>query len=250
MPTSMPLNERFSRQTQLKFTATNELTLEKNRPVRGTQPYNAFILQLPDELLLQIFESMADSAPETWRNRLAANHVALPLTLVCDRFYRLSIPVLYGSFTSDSYPKEIVMVPPGSSIQALHRSLRENPALRGHCREFLYYRDWHNFSSYAQPCWRMVKDLVDWSPRVTDLHIYGGFQDMANWRLLERIAVRMPDIRILKYSREDFKGLCFSHIVDLPVLLELEEMSIHGISELQGVYICPKVIFLVVPGVV
>lgn len=113
---------------------------------------------MPDELLARIIEFATtpsrherfpecDFGLEDWEFHYSDDlRDAAALARVCRRFYRLAIPILYGSaFLGDglppcwygqyeiqSWPRRVVMS--RHATRLFHRSLSERPLLREHCR--------------------------------------------------------------------------------------------------------------------
>jgi hypothetical protein len=238
------MNERFSQQTRLQWSADGRLSLDGQPAV--TQPSNAFIFRLPNELLQDILCSAVETKNLDYNNRLTENYRALPLTLVCRKFYAIGITILYKSFKSSSGTDNVSFVPPGDSVRLLHRSLKEHPALRQHCRRLQVHRRFLHSGSSA-PAWRTAYDLISWLINVNDLTIYGFREgDCQLWDLLTTAIEHMPGIQKLSFWRQHRRGLSFQSVLNLPNCSKLREVEICGVSQAQVAsvnieFICPEV---------
>lgn len=102
------------------------------------------LLRLPDELLHPILEFAALKLPV--RSGLAARTLLVDTSpfdprhdeksiripcQVCLRLYTLARPLLYQAVNFHSSKS---VVPPSSAVSKLHRTLKERPELRRHCR--------------------------------------------------------------------------------------------------------------------
>jgi hypothetical protein len=175
---------------------------------------------------------------------LAEYHRAVPLSLVCQRFYKISVTILYRGIQASSGTDDMAFIPPGASVRALHRSLSEHPALRFHCRKLVVYRRWRH-KGWMGPSWCIINDITSWLTKITDLTLYGGFEnDNGNWQWLARAAEHMPDIQKISLWRQELVGLQFKPILDLPTYPKLRDLTLHGISRSASRstdFICPKV---------
>ena len=100
----------------------------------------SYMSRLPEELLVSIIEFATDHAQYATAFDTAC---VMALSRVCQTFRRLAQPLLYHDIHFDQnftlkttleYPYIDPMVPPTKRIVKFHRTLKENPALRKHCR--------------------------------------------------------------------------------------------------------------------
>jgi hypothetical protein len=133
-----PLSPRLARrhQTRLRRSATNQLRLvfTKLDEQEQVEDKSLPLSSLPNELLLGIFG-------------LATKPDMLSLSIVCHRFHHLVNPLLYQSLgliigwraqfdADDDLEHGCYGLVPGQRWPLrLYRTLRQNPALRQHCRE-------------------------------------------------------------------------------------------------------------------
>ena len=113
---------------------TPKRTTAQSRWPSGEQPTKNSLFQLPDELLAHIVElaiSEDGSQNRKQRRTVCHNRIARILTKVCHRLRRLARPLLLRDIRIE-YPNQVV--PPSISVKNLHRTLRDRPHLRKHCR--------------------------------------------------------------------------------------------------------------------
>lgn len=100
-------------------------------------PRKTYILQLPNELLGVIMESVAQSSDEWYERldsdkaRLCNNRSLKALSRVCRRFSQIAQPLLFRTIR---FKQSSETVPPSTSVQKLHRTLKENPRFQEYCR--------------------------------------------------------------------------------------------------------------------
>lgn len=104
---------------------------ESTKPTSSTQ--RTLIFKLPDELLVAIVELAAGSnGPHPTHFTMTYDKVAIKiLSRVCHRLHRLAQPLLYHHICFGWRNK---FVPPSVAVRKLHRTLKERPDLRQHCR--------------------------------------------------------------------------------------------------------------------
>ncbi len=213
-------------------------------------------LQLPDELLADI---ISHAAP--WPDNINGAPVSglyahrRDLTLVCRRFYRLAMPVLYsrlaltiGWIVNNPQPRRSLENHPATSdrlatprdspgsrvIICLHRTLAANPNLRALCRDLTLDLADMEWCDPAGECLNYyTSDIVKWLGNTKHLHLhdglgYGGISpisvvlDIASRHMLhlERLACTALHTRIPSPGRNLSFNLR-SFVVQFPKLKEL-----------------------------
>jgi hypothetical protein len=224
------------------LTTSGEISdsMENTRPPIPDYNGKSYIVDLPDELLDRIL-CLAVSNRDLWQpGCLATNRNARPLLLVCQRFYQISVPLLYREVQCD-YGTESVS--PSPAWKKLHRTLRDKPALREHCRTIqVHVPDIGGRGDLNSADWSYTNDIVSWLTGVRHFTLYGGFEQNAdaNWAFLGRVAQCMPNIENLKLHREGF-NLCLQPLYDLPIFPCLASLSISGVSQDRETDGAPKV---------
>lgn len=94
----------------------------------------AFILKLPDELLSMIISPLAPiiDDDEYLRKQYQPYEMVVALSLVCKRFYRITVPYLYAELVINTGNN--TWRRPTQISKYLHRTFRENPLLWKLCR--------------------------------------------------------------------------------------------------------------------
>ncbi|KAK5659551.1 hypothetical protein OQA88_753 [Cercophora sp. LCS_1] len=171
------------------------------------------ILNLPDELLLDIFghlftqpPSTIPSDPETKRHR--PDGAALPK--VSRRFHRLATPGLYTHL-------DVNFNDSPSSATQLHRTLSEHPSLRPYCRSLRLTlpdpdadaaeRDGDMTNEeLSQAATSMATDITTWLSNTRDLSITGYFTraetHAASWALVQHAGRNMPQLETLSLGKQ------------------------------------------------
>lgn len=169
------------------------------------------LLQLPDELLLEIFKPLFSPAPApaitAWasdpetRGWHAPDAAALPK--VSRRFYRLATPGLYTHLTInfDAFP---------TNAARLYRTLSENPELRTYCRSLrIVLPDTRHYvpvpgdplAARLQAGYDVQTEIVSWLTNVKDLSVTGHFHsprlEKATWDLVLAAGQHMPKLEKL-----------------------------------------------------
>ncbi|KAF7516711.1 hypothetical protein PCG10_001978 [Penicillium crustosum] len=138
----------------------------------------AFILKLPDELLGMIISHMAPIIDDFKYlcEQYQPYQMAVALSLVCKRFYRITVPYLYAELvvnTGDNTWRR-----PTQISKYLHRTFRENPLLWKLCRHLTVTCDESsNDNLYA------VTDFLNWLTAAKSLTFW-GFGGNKAWELL------------------------------------------------------------------
>ena len=190
----------------------------------------AFILRLPDELLVSITEF---AVFEEYRLhgcpycRVRANTKAVKaLSLVCQRFGKIAQPMLFHTITFEGTPST---VPPKSRVIRLHHTLQKNPTLRGHCRCLSI--SVNDFASTTTSSFAVANDLARWLTRVRCLENYGGFDkpNALTWALIRNLVQNMRDVQHWRLCREGW-GLHLQQVLDEATFPKLVNLELHGIS--------------------
>ncbi|KAF2650917.1 hypothetical protein K491DRAFT_666479 [Lophiostoma macrostomum CBS 122681] len=225
-----------SRQTLLGPSPDNDLAIinvEHARCAAERSPLigSASILQLPQELLVTIIKLAVfrprdpHGCPDCKFSPDAA--CAKALSHVCRCISGLVQPMLFHTITFDGTPST---VPPKKNVLRLHRTLRENPSLREHCRSLSI-----SVSDVPAPRriedWAVVKNLAFWLTRVRCLENYGGFEGSNEyaWNLIRMMKQNMEHVRHWRLTREGW-GLYLDQGLDV-MWPKLEKLEFHGISQ-------------------
>ncbi|KAK4238530.1 hypothetical protein C8A03DRAFT_15027 [Achaetomium macrosporum] len=178
------------------------------------QPTDCFILQLPDEVLIEIIDAAASWPDDpdccAFYDLYACRWA---LTLVCRRFHLLAVPILYSQITlghllqppqpgaADWYERSEAPVEDGhngvaNAMCLLRRSIEENPSLRPLCTEMVF--DVGACFSHLESLYRLLAVFVN----TKSLRVHNGFEDtqfpqtcaclvtaLANMSHLERLAI-------------------------------------------------------------
>lgn len=211
-------------QTFLRFSIHNFST----RPHRSKMQRGAFILKLPDEILLPVLE-LATTNP-----RLSEEHCHCEtlldyadlksLLFTCRRFSRIVLPWLYHTIRFD-YPHQ--MVRPTRAAKSLHRSLQENPSLLQHCRVLRI--DTNGYLAGTIPAdFSIANDFVSWFKRVRCLEVYGEFAKIHIWPCIQTAVRHMPEIEHIAISGRWLDLESIMQNVDIPTLRKL---TINGFSD-------------------
>ncbi|KAM7205151.1 hypothetical protein V8F20_003288 [Naviculisporaceae sp. PSN 640] len=174
------------------------------------------ILQLPDELLLEIFKPLFATAPLTipvqeegspgWHPPIWA---ALPK--VSRRFYRLATPCIYTHLHMN-YEK----FPANTAL--LYRTLSENPELRSYCRSLQLtlkypHAGTDRLADGSHAAADQAVELVGWLKNVKDLCVMAPFTHptlgTATWALVRAAGRDMPQLeKLCLGSQLDLESLC------------------------------------------
>lgn len=217
----------------------------------GTE-HEAFILRLPDELLEPVLISSARFTPDpplrtSYDDDEDDNDygTAQALPLVCRRFHRLATPHLYADIVIrcniHHEPNESV-----SRAELLHRTFRESPSLRPHCRTLTIRADspwpaWgaplFNAESLTMNLLYIAVDLVTWLTGATELCIENcpGDHKMSDMLSLVRLAAEhMPGLKHLtlhgRLGSSFDLPLVSDTLSDLGLSACLRTLDISGIS--------------------
>jgi hypothetical protein len=214
---------------------------------------SCYILKLPDEVLDQILvkaTAWPDDIDGSEYCELYATRYAL--TLVCRRFHRLTMPILYSRIAlslrhtinrkvlpSDVFTREHDDLYPGWEFNRLHRTLEANPSLQSLCTDVVFDLEetrW-NYPEFLS----QGKDLVTWFTNTTSLRLHDGYgskQVEQTVKFLELAAATMPRLERLAFSarrtRLNITRLfCLREHITFPNLKALE---LAGISEADDPY--------------
>jgi hypothetical protein len=234
-------------QMHLGRSAQNELTLRschQSSPKRGP----AFILKLPEEILLRVFE-FATNHPNSWDNGcydcpVLFNYKDIKaLSYVCRSFHRIASPLLYHTINF-SFGNQFV--PPSKRVQRLHRRLETNPSLRRHCRALALTVADITSKPKTKDDFDIANDFASWLTEVHDLSIHGGFErSQYTWNLIRNVVEHMPKVDRLAISREGW-GLHLEAIAQNLTFPFLRKLDIYGVSAVgRKSIIGPEVLLLV-----
>jgi hypothetical protein len=114
-------------------TAGHETTNPRARVVSPAHANKAFIMQLPEEILVSVVEFATYKEPNCPPLDYGPiNKTCVKaLSRVCHRLRRIAQPLLFR-IVAFGWPYSIV--PPCLAVRKFHRALKENPQLREHCR--------------------------------------------------------------------------------------------------------------------
>lgn len=189
------------------------------------------IFKLPDELLASILKYAGYNIYGDLR--LGSPYVyTKPLTLVCRRFQRIVLPMLWEELLFRN-----TAVPPTPRVKHLHYILQKNPALRPFCRSLTMDIDDSHFATVED--FAIVNDLVSWLTRLRKLEIFGGFEPGYRGRarlntlaLLRRVGENLKELEHLKIAFPT--GILFLREVMASVnSSSLKRLEIYGTSAVQ-----------------
>ncbi|KAH8723253.1 hypothetical protein GQ44DRAFT_828449 [Phaeosphaeriaceae sp. PMI808] len=239
------------------MTATKPLTIASPEnlilPVAIRQPKEAYILQLPNELLLWIAKiAGCDSGfitAQKWYPFIETtydNKCIKSISEVCHRFAQIAQPLLFSTINFNPLHE---MIPPSESVLKLHRTLRERADLRQHCRALNIYV-LENYSPGGQDFSQVAKDLVQWlgRTRVLSFHVgidyYREFRDVDTSSthdgnslpriqgILRHAVVWLKHVEHVAINNEDY-DLSLSSIfqwLQFPMLKRLELSGVSGVG--------------------
>ncbi|EER28063.1 hypothetical protein CPC735_033990 [Coccidioides posadasii C735 delta SOWgp] len=104
-----------------------------------TIPAVPYILQLPKELLLEIFDWLVDVNPPCHERGRTWNGTFWAVALACRRFYATATPYLYRSMQFGGAKIEHGFYPIGDPVICLFNTLKSRPDLRRHCRHLILH---------------------------------------------------------------------------------------------------------------
>lgn len=246
------MNLRFIRQTKLKLDTKRGVLIDKSS-ARVKQSRHAFILSLPDELLLNIFLLASNcsgslqclcrrhcwefGARESSRIdcTVARYHGACNIVLVCHRFYRLGVEALYRSLC---LPATCGDFGRSSDIWTLHRSLEENSALRDACHEVRF----HLRFSRRRLGHKIMGDFVSWLKNVKCLQIQGAcIRTRSDTLFWTELSQQMPGTRHLAVEFDI--AIRIESLSELKMFTHLTSLTTtkHSRNGLGPTPQCPKV---------
>ncbi|KAK4157409.1 hypothetical protein C8A00DRAFT_11782 [Chaetomidium leptoderma] len=148
------------------------------------------ILLLPDELLADIISTATawpDDIDGLKFHTLYANRWAVPP--VCRRFHRLAMPNLYSQLVLTlghriNHVDRIELdhtagaeryhnLPGGKRVWLLHRTMEENPSLRGLCKDVIFDLDIAHWDDHGFLDWG--SDFATWFANTKSLRFHDGF---------------------------------------------------------------------------
>ncbi|KAJ5977500.1 hypothetical protein N7501_000842 [Penicillium viridicatum] len=197
----------------------------------------AFILKLPDELLSMIISPMTPiiDDDEYLREQYQPYEMAVALSLVCQRFYRLTVPYMYAKLViNTSY---YTWMRPMHISKYLHRTFRENPLLWKFCRHLAVSYDKSNIDNlYA------VTDCLTWLTAARSLTFW-GLEGKKAWELLRLSAEHISGCNILSLDSNYRYNLHLPSVIDAlgdfksGFLPNLQTLKLGGVS-IYGDQIC------------
>ncbi|CAI7642834.1 unnamed protein product [Penicillium viridicatum] len=197
----------------------------------------AFILKLPDELLSMIISPMAPIIDdlEYLREQYQPYKMAVALSLVCQRFYRLTMPYLYAELVINTGYN--TWRRPAHISKYLHRTFRENPLLWKLCRHLTVAYDKSNIDNlYA------VTDCLTWLTAARSL-TFRGLEGKKAWELLRLSAEHISGCNILSLDANYRYNLHLPFVIDAlgdfksGFLPNLQTLKLRGVS-IYGDQIC------------
>ncbi|CAI7594360.1 unnamed protein product [Penicillium discolor] len=199
----------------------------------------AFILELPDELLGMIISHIAPIIDDLkyLREQYQPYEMAVALSLVCKRFYRITVPYLYAELvvnTGDNTWRR-----PTQISKYLHRTFRENPLLWKLCRHLTVTYDKSNIDNlYA------VTDCLTWLTAAKSLTVW-GFEGRPVWELLQLGIKHISGCHVLSLDASYCYNLHLPFVIDAlgdfksGFLPNLQTLKLGGVS-IYGDQICQE----------
>ncbi|KAJ5187163.1 hypothetical protein N7449_010157 [Penicillium cf. viridicatum] len=197
----------------------------------------AFILKLPDELLCMIISPMAPIIDDHayLRELYQPYEMAVALSLVCKRFYRITVPYLYAELVINTGHN--TWRRPTQISKDLHRTFRENPLLWKLCRHLTVTYDKSNIDNlYA------VTDCLTWLTAAKSLTFW-GLEGKKAWGLLQLATEHISGCNILSLDANYRYNLHLPFVIDAlgdfksGFLPNLQTLKLGGVS-IYGDQIC------------
>ncbi|KAG9234900.1 hypothetical protein BJ875DRAFT_495475 [Amylocarpus encephaloides] len=190
----------------------------------------SFVLQLPFEVLNQIFDLALTSYElrDHSKSHSTLTNPAWSLCLVCKQFNLIATPLLYRTLTISSHP----FAPSQSSkfAKSLHSTLDKNPLLRPLCRNLVVQICDKAHQENPLEHW-LIGDVVSWLD-VKRLDISGGFTASSQiWGVVKRATQgmrRVEDIRLKGGPAGLLLAPIFRTLVGFP---SLKKVSLSSISK-------------------
>lgn len=206
------------------------LTIQDLR-ISDDRPKEAFILRLPDELLVKILElAVLRTQPQYSSYERLYSITSIPsLAFTSKRFNRLVLPFLYHTIYF-GWPAQIV--PPTLEVRTLRRTLQRNPSLGQHCRDFLIHIPSYRFEIRAEDS-ALVEELTMYLTNLRCLHVDGGFASNRSeftWGLIRGCVKYMDRLEEIHLNRGASVGLEARTIMRELQSTSLKKLKIHGIS--------------------
>ena len=219
---------RAYRQTKLAVSADNLLILDKTQS-HPDASQESYILKLPNELLDRILTLASEPKHRWYRPCLPMQDGARTLILVCQRFYDISLPLLYRSIYS-AHGTEFV--PPSKAVRALHGNLRDKPFLRPFCWTLTVHVPDIGFGNNGSPQdWEIANEIITWLTNVRQFTIHGGFHKwpVIQWDFIRKVCQCMLNMQSLDLSRESW-NLCLAPLFESIRFPQLASLTIEGAS--------------------
>jgi hypothetical protein len=210
---------------QLLLSKTKDNVLSTVVPARELR--KTYIFRLPDELLNEVVRL---ALPLSEHSSAKTYTPALILAVICKRFNQLAIPLLYHDIHFDNSSRGRATVPPQFMANKLHRTMKNNPALRLLCRSL---RISVHESDLTAEDFHVAVELLFWLKNVKSFGVHGGFTyDMETWPMLYHAFKSMPLITKLAISR------CHFTLSQSPILAiklpNLQSLKLHGVGQPTG----------------
>ncbi|KAJ5498467.1 hypothetical protein N7453_007518 [Penicillium expansum] len=190
---------------------------------------DALILRLPDEILDMIISATTAILNEHRYliDRYQVYEMAVVLSLVCKRFYRITMPYLYAEVVI--YTDKNNWRRPSQISKHLHRTLRENPLLWKHCRHLTVSYNKNIDNLY------IATDCVTWLTAVKTLTFW-GLEGKKAWELLRLATKHMSGCNALSLDSDHCYNLHLPFVIDVlgdfksGLLPNLETLRLSGVS--------------------
>ncbi|OQE44130.1 hypothetical protein PENCOP_c002G01836 [Penicillium coprophilum] len=186
----------------------------------------AFILELPDELLDAIIcatEPVAQIRIHGFEHSFKVYETGIVLSLVCKRFYRITVPYLYADLmvsTSDNAWGE----------KKLHRTFRENPSLWPLCQNLMIGYDTSNIGNLY-----VATDCITWLAAAKTLTFW-ELEGKKGWDLLRLATEQRSRCNSLSFCSTESYNINLLSVVDIlgdfksGFLPHLKTLSLCGVS--------------------
>jgi hypothetical protein len=229
-PTTRPLL-----QYQLHFSKSGGLSLIRP-PVEvvcdgslasiATARSQPWILKLPDELLVAIFETVMGPEPRHLAYTLSTHILAIGA--VCHRFYEITKSIIYHTVRFETW---CGIAPPCYTARCFYRTITDNHSLRPLCKELMVSIYLSKPSSVYD--YELAHDLSSKLPNIRCFSLQGGFSAgnaRHTWTLIQQAVKHMPLIEHVSLSRMDFRGLTIPAIIENLNLPKLKSLRVTGIN--------------------
>ncbi|KAJ5355976.1 hypothetical protein N7517_010585 [Penicillium concentricum] len=198
-----------------------------------------FILELPDELLDAIICAAGPIVHNDWHgsDSFKVYEMGIVLSLVCKRFYRITVPYLYADLVINS--SDNAWGERKGVFKKLHRSFRENPSLWPLCRGLIVSYDKKNIGNLY-----VATDCITWLTAAKTLTFW-GLEGRKAWDLLRLAIEQKSSCNSLSLRSTYMYNLELRFVINIlgdfksGFLPNLQTLNLHGIS-LYGDEICQE----------